>query len=490
MKLLELLSSLSFYKSSNSLKELDINSIQMDHRLLVEGDLFVCIKGYTVDGHDFAEKAIEKGAIAIISEKDMTLSVPVIIVSDASRALAMLATKFCNYPTEQLDLIGITGTNGKTTITYLLEKIFNVYKKKTGLIGTIQMKIGGEEYPINNTTPNALELQSIFKKMKDENVDQAIMEVSSHALDQGRVFGCDYDIAVFSNLSQDHLDYHKNMDDYLRAKSLLFAQLGNNYSDKKKFAVINEDDKASDVLKKSTSQQVITYGIEKEADITAIDVKLGITETTFSLNTPIGSIDIRSHLIGKFNVYNMLAATGAALAKDIPLITIKEALENVLGVHGRFEPVKVGQPFAVIVDYAHTPDSLENVLQTINGFAANNTCVVVGCGGDRDKLKRPLMAQIAAKHTDHVIFTSDNPRTEDPVAILTDMVEGLKSNKKNYEIIEDRQKAINKAINMAKADDVILIAGKGHETYQIIGKTKFEFDDSKVAEAAIVSKGM
>lgn len=489
MKLTHLLSCLPFYQTSSAVDNIDIKSIQMDDRKVNEGSLFVCIKGFTVDGHDYAKKAVNNGAVAVIAEKDLPLSVPVIVISDTTRALAMLASKFYNHPTHTLPLIGITGTNGKTTITYLLETIFEKHKKKTGLIGTIQMKIGEEVYPINNTTPDSLELQSDFKKMVDAGVEQAIMEVSSHALDQGRVFGCDYDIAIFTNLSQDHLDYHENMDDYLRAKSLLFSQLGNTYGSKDKFAVINEDEKASKLLKKSTAQHLVTYGINRHSDVMASSINLGITQTDFILNTPEGNVSISSKLIGKFNVYNMLAATAAALASNVPLDTIKVALESVSGIKGRFEPVLAKQHYAVIVDYAHTPDSLDNVLETIKGFAKQKIYVVVGCGGDRDQTKRPLMAQIAAKYADQAIFTSDNPRTEDPDKIVSDMIAGLNENVHNYKIIMDRSKAITDAINMAEKDDVILIAGKGHETYQQIGHTKYDFDDYKVAEEAIRNKG-
>lgn len=488
MQLTELLSCLSFYKTSMTIEDIKIHSIQMDDRKVGNGDLFVCIKGFTVDGHDYAEKAVKNGAIAIVAEKELPLSVPVIVVSDTTRALAMLSAKFFDNPTKKLPLIGVTGTNGKTTITYLLETIFNHYKKKTGLIGTIQMKIGKEAYPINNTTPDSLELQRNFKRMVDDGVEQAIMEVSSHALDQGRVLGCDYDIAVFTNLSQDHLDYHENMRDYLRAKSLLFAQLGNTYGPRGKYAVINEDENASDLLKRSTAQHVITYGLKNQSDVMAVNLQLGITASKFMLKTPKGEVNITSKLIGKFNIYNMLAATAVAMVSDVPLPVIKDALENMPGVHGRFEPVLAEQPYAVIIDYAHTPDSLDNVLETIKGFAKQKIYVVVGCGGDRDRTKRPLMAQIAVKYADQAIFTSDNPRTEDPQQIVDDMISGLSEETNNYEVIINRKQAINAAINMAKEDDVILIAGKGHETYQQIGHVKYDFDDSKVAEEAIKNK--
>ncbi|WP_164215375.1 UDP-N-acetylmuramoyl-L-alanyl-D-glutamate--2,6-diaminopimelate ligase [Virgibacillus sp. YIM 98842] len=489
MRLTALLSTIPFYEASSSIDHIEINTLEMDSRAVTEGSLFVCISGYTVDGHHFVEEAVSNGAVAIIAEKPVKADVPVISVSDTARTLSMLAVKFYHDPTKSLPLIGITGTNGKTTVTYLLETIFNYFERKTAVIGTIQMKIGKETYPVNNTTPDSLHLQRSFKKMLEEDVEQGIMEVSSHALDMGRVYGCDFDIAVFTNLSQDHLDYHKNIDDYLRAKSLLFSQLGNTYEEQaRKFAVINADDPASDLLKRSTAQHVITYGCKKQAQIMAKDIKLDASGTYFRMVTPAGDIEVNSNLIGNFNVYNMLAASGAAIASNIPLSVIKEALESIKGVSGRFESVGEGQHFSVIVDYAHTPDSLENVLQTAKGFAANKVYVIIGCGGDRDRTKRPLMAGVALKYADHAIFTSDNPRTEDPQAILDDMTAEIKSTEKNYEVIVDRKKAIHHAVQIAEKDDIILIAGKGHETYQQIGHTKYDFDDREIARQAIQVK--
>jgi len=489
MKLTEIISVIPFYKSTLALDNIEINTIEMDSRMVNQGNLFVCINGFTVDGHEFAQQAVERGAVAIVAEREVEASVPIIIVPDTSRVLAMIATKFYHDPTSQFPLIGVTGTNGKTTVTYLLEAIFNQFQKKTGVIGTIHLKIGDDAFPVKNTTPDALFLQQTFKKMVDQEVETGIMEVSSHALDLGRVYGSDFDIAVFTNLSQDHLDYHKDMEDYLRAKSLLFAQLGNVYDEERpKFAVINEDDPHSELLKRSTAQNVLTYGCREAAQVRATNIQLDVTYTNFTLSTPVGTIDINSRLIGMFNIYNMLAASSAAIAAKVPLNVIKSALEKLTGVDGRFEQVVAGQPFAAIVDYAHTPDSLENVLQTIKEFAKKNVYVVVGCGGDRDRTKRPLMANIAVKYADSAIFTSDNPRTEDPQIILEDMTEGL--TQKHYEVIENRKDAIYRAVELADKDDIILIAGKGHETYQQIDQTKYEFDDREVVKEAIINKGL
>ncbi|TRM12307.1 UDP-N-acetylmuramoyl-L-alanyl-D-glutamate--2,6-diaminopimelate ligase [Lentibacillus cibarius] len=486
MKLNSLLSVLPFYDTSETITDIDISHIEADSREVTAGSLFVCIEGYTVDGHDYINQAIANGAVAILAEKDVDTSVPVIRVANTSRAMAVVAAAFYDHPTKQFPLIGVTGTNGKTTTTYLLESILNEFDQKTGLIGTIQMKIGQNTYPVQNTTPDALFLQRTFQRMHAEHVDAAVMEVSSHALDLGRVHGCDFDIAVFTNLSQDHLDYHKDMNDYLHAKSLLFAQLGNTYDEtRKKFAVINDDDLAAATLKKSTAQHVITYGCQSSAQVRATDIHMEVTKTTFTMETPIGSIRINSSLIGKFNIYNMLAAGAAAICAGVPLSVIQRSLENMKGVSGRFEPVDGSGDFAVVVDYAHTPDSLENVLETINGFAENNVYVVVGCGGDRDKQKRPLMASIAMKYADRAIFTSDNPRTEDPNAILDDMTRDLSGT--GYDVIESRKEAISHAVSLAEKGDIVLIAGKGHETYQEINHTKYDFDDREVAKVAIKS---
>ncbi|GAA0334936.1 UDP-N-acetylmuramoyl-L-alanyl-D-glutamate--2,6-diaminopimelate ligase [Oceanobacillus sp. FSL W7-1293] len=492
MRLKELLDGIEFYQTSESIKDINIVNVEMDSRKVEPGSLFVCIEGYTVDGHNFLQQAIDKGAAAAVISRDVNVSgdIPLIRVRDTGRALAMLSAAYYDYPTTKFPLIGVTGTNGKTTTTYLLDTIFEKQGKKSGVIGSIQVKIGDETFPVNNTTPDALELNRIFHQMQKKETDQVIMEVSSHALDMGRVFGCDYDIGIFTNLSQDHLDYHKDMDDYLRAKSLLFAGLGNDYHQgKKKYAIINEDDASSDLLKRSTAQQVLTYSCKQDADIMAKNIMLSPAGVAFNLVTPVGTVHIKTGLIGMFNVYNMLAASGAAIASKVDLDVIKEALEDTKGVDGRFEPINEGQDFSVIVDFAHTPDSLENVLQTSREFAERKVYVVVGCGGDRDRTKRPLMADVAVKYADHALFTSDNPRTEDPVQILDDMTSHLTEEVATFEVIVDRTEAIKHAVKLAQKDDIILIAGKGHETYQIIGKKKFDFDDRQIAREAIKEKG-
>lgn len=477
----ELLSHLPDHKCNEEVNEVKIEQIDMDHRNLTKNSLFVCIKGYTVDGHQYAEQAVENGAVLIVAEKPLSVSVPVVVVPDTSRALAHLSSVFYDHPSKELKVIGVTGTNGKTSVTHMINEIHRYSKWKTALIGTIQMVIDNEEFPVKNTTPDALFLQQNLRKMKDRKVDLVTMEVSSHALDLGRVHGVDVDIAVFTNLSQDHLDYHETMEQYLFAKSLLFSQLGNVFDEQnQKYAIINQDDKHADFLIRSTAQPVITYGIEKKATFQAENIQLGANGVSFDMVTPQGTVKIESKLMGMFSVYNMLAATAASYASGIELNIIIEVLKQTTGVKGRFQPIDHKQSFGVIIDYAHTPDSLENVLDTINNFCKGEIYVVVGCGGDRDRKKRPLMAQAACKYADHAIFTSDNPRSEEPEAILEDMIKDIPND--NYHLEIDRKAAIKHAIAQAKDNDVILIAGKGHETYQIVGEKVIDFDDELVAK--------
>ncbi len=483
MKLHTLLSQLSPFISTAG-ENPEITSIENDNRKVKKGSLFICIKGYTVDGHDFAVAAEKNGAAAVLAERELPLGIPVIVVSDTKRALPILADYFYDHPTHNLQLIGITGTNGKTTITHLIEQILSDAGKQTGLIGTMYTKISGQIEETKNTTPESLTLQKRFKKMVDVHVESAIMEVSSHALVEGRVHGCDYDVAVFTNLTQDHLDFHKTMDEYKRAKGLLFSQLGNAYYDTRpKYAVLNADDPASKEYIQVTAAKVVTYGIDQESDFRAASIKMTASGTAFQLQSPFGVLPIDMKLMGKFSVYNVLAAIATSAVSGIAIDSIISSLENVKGVSGRFEAVDAGQDFTVIVDYAHTPDSLENALNTVRQFAKKRIFVVAGCGGDRDRTKRPLMAEIACRLATDPVFTSDNPRTEDPETIIQEMESGAKG--KTYKKIIDRKSAIEYVINEARAGDVILIAGKGHETYQQIGREFFDFDDRLVAKHAI-----
>ncbi|MGG0717804.1 UDP-N-acetylmuramoyl-L-alanyl-D-glutamate--2,6-diaminopimelate ligase [Robertmurraya massiliosenegalensis] len=483
MNLHTLLKSLHFINCEN-VDNPEIDSIENDNRKVVKGSLFICIKGYTVDGHDYAESAVQQGAVAVLAEKPLSLAVPVIVVESTKRAMAVLSDAFYGQPSHKLHMIGITGTNGKTTTSHLIEKILSDANQQTGLIGTMYTKIGSKQIETKNTTPESLTLQKTFKQMVEAGVQTAVMEVSSHALVEGRVHGTDFNVAVFTNLTQDHLDYHHTMDEYKRAKSLLFSQLGNTYHlHNPKFAVLNVDDEASQMFIESTSGHVLTYGIDKDANLRATNIQITSQGTEFELKSPFGIYKVTMSLIGKFSVYNALASIGAAICSGISIENAITSIQTIKGVAGRFELVDAGQDFTVIVDYAHTPDSLENVLKTIKEFAQNKTSVVVGCGGDRDRTKRPIMAKVACDYSDRSIFTSDNPRSEDPEQILKDMEAGVTG--QSFEVLVDRKKAIYHAIEMAEPGDVILIAGKGHETYQLIGAKVFDFDDREVAKEAI-----
>jgi len=461
-----------------------ITSIEQDSRSVQKGSLFICIKGFTVDGHDYAQAAEKNGAAAVISEKELNLSVPVIVVQNTKRAMAILADAFYKQPSKRFQLIGITGTNGKTTTSHLIEKILADSGLKTGLIGTMYSKIGDEKFEVKNTTPDSLTLQRLFKKMADYGVKSAVMEVSSHALDEGRTHGCDFDIAVFTNLTQDHLDYHKTMDEYKRAKGLLFAQLGSAFRhNPPKYAILNADDAATNAYIKATAAHILTYGIDQKADLNAQNIQMTAAGTSFEMESPLGRHKVSLRLVGKFSIYNVLAAIGAGIALGQDIDSIIASVESVQGVPGRFETVDAGQNFSVIVDYAHTPDSLENALKTVRQFAQKRIFVIVGCGGDRDRSKRPIMAKIACEFSTNPIFTSDNPRSEDPLQILKDMENGVKG--QTFITIPDRKTAIRAAVNEADEGDVILIAGKGHETYQIIGDQIYDFDDRLIAKEAI-----
>ncbi len=470
---------------------IEVNDIKVDSRKIEQGDLFICLPGFATDGHEYAQKAVDNGAVAIMCERELSVEVPQIIVKDARFAMAFLSDKFYNHPSSRLRVIGVTGTNGKTTTTFLIDKIITDQNHVTGLIGTIKMKIGSEVVNVKNTTPDAIDLHKNFDKMIKVGSEYVTMEVSSHALDIGRVRGVDYNIAVFTNLTQDHLDYHGTMEKYREAKGLLFSQLGNAYGKDIKYAVLNADDKASQYFNRITAAQVITYGIDSDADVRATNLSITEQGTSFTLKSFKGIIDINLKMIGKFSVYNSLAAITVALIENIALDEIKKSIEDITGVDGRFELVTLNQDFTVIVDYAHTPDGLENVLKTIKEFVKGKIYCVFGAGGDRDKTKRPLMGNIATTYSDIAIVTSDNPRTENPEQIIKDIVEGIEKNESenfSYTTINDRKKAIEFAINNAEKGDVVIIAGKGHETYQILNDKVIHFDDREVARNAIRSR--
>jgi UDP-N-acetylmuramoyl-L-alanyl-D-glutamate--2,6-diaminopimelate ligase len=470
-----------------------ITGIQTDSRKVHQGDLFICVPGHVADGHDFAAKAIQQGASALVTERKLELdpSVPQLVVKDARHAMAVLSSHFYGYASKEMKVLGVTGTNGKTTTTYLIEKILADQGFITGLMGTIQMKVGSVYTEMERTTQEAADLQKHFRSMREQGTDYCIMEVSSHALELGRVKGVHFRTGIFTNLTQDHLDYHKTMDKYKAAKGLLFSRLGNDFEadpEKRSFAVLNADDPASEILGKLTAAQVITYGIHNESDVRASQIQITAEGTQFLVSSFAGEAFFRMKLVGTFNVYNALGAIASTLAEGVPLEEIRNSLERIAVVDGRMEVVSEGQDFLVLVDYAHTPDGLENALSTIKEFAKGKIYTVFGCGGDRDRTKRPLMGEVTAKYSDYLFVTSDNPRTENPEAILQDILPGIQEAgypDDQFEMIVDRRTAIQKAIDRAGPGDVVLIAGKGHETYQDIMGIKHDFDDRLVAKAAI-----
>lgn len=467
--------------SQEHFTDFDVTTVTQDTRQVVPGAVFIAIVGANVDGHQFIPQAVEKGAKMIIAQESVETTVPVVYVKDTHRAMAFLADKFYGSPSQSMKMIGVTGTNGKTTVTHLIEEVFHDLGEGTGLIGTLYRKVNDEIYPTTNTTPDVLTNQKTLAEMRDADVKTVSMEVSSIALVQGRVWGINYDICVFTNFTEDHLAYHKTMSQYKLAKSLLFAQMGNTFTGKT--AVMNIDDPVGREFIDYTTSNILTYGIQHQADIYADHIKITIHGTEFDLHVFDQVKHVKTHLIGEFNVYNCLAAVGAAYAAGADLTEIVDSLSRVKGVKGRFQLVPSDTGVSVIVDYAHTPDGLLNVLETLNDFAEHDTYCIVGCGGDRDAQKRPQMAKIAVDNSTHAILTEDNPRTEDPKKIMDDMLAGIDPNQAT--VIFNRREAIQYAVNHAKPGDAIIIAGKGHEDYQIIGKTKHHFDDYEEAEKAL-----
>lgn len=483
MKLYKLIKNVEILEINGNM-DIDINNIHYDSREVTENSLFICIKGFNSDGHKYAESAYKKGAKAFLIQDDIHIETnenyTFIKVKDTRNAMATVASNFYNKPTNKLEVIGVTGTNGKTSITSLLKQILN-QKFKSGLIGTINIDDGEKEIISKNTTPESIDLQRYFNDMLKNNCKFCAMEVSSHSLALDRVGGINFSIGIFTNLTEDHLDFHKDLDDYRNAKEKLFykTSIAN---------IINIDDEYGKTILnniKGLNTPVYTYGINSKADFMASDIKLYPNGVSYKLKTPTYSEDIYVSVPGKFTVYNTLALISACYILNIEIDIVKEKLKNTPGVKGRFENIKNDEGLTVIVDYAHTPDALENVLNTVQEFVIGKIITVFGCGGDRDKTKRPIMGKIAQEKSDMSIITCDNPRTENPKLIIKDILEGIDENKYNYIVIEDRKKAIYKAIEMAEVGDVVMIAGKGHEDYQIIGTTKHHFDDKEIAYEAI-----
>lgn len=469
-------------------EDVEVSGISYNSKTTKKGDIFVCMTGEHSDGHDYAQMAVEKGAAAILAQRELELDVPILIVEDTALELGRLANIFYGFSSKELNLIGVTGTNGKTTVTHLIENIFEHAGKKCGLIGTLGQRLSSEAVytEAKHTTPQAPELQATLRKMSDNGLENVVMEVSSHSLEQHRVEGCEFNGAVFTNLTQDHLDYHITMTNYAKAKAKLFSLLKNPKEDR--FAVINlDDDYAMDMLSATPSDaEILAYSIYNEkADIIAQNINYSSAGAEFDCKTPYGMKRIHLQMTGEFSVYNALAALCAGILSKIDIDTCIEALEATPNVSGRFEVV-TKDPL-IIVDYAHTPDGLENVLRAARDLVKDGELICVfGCGGDRDTTKRPKMAQIADTLADKVIITSDNPRSEDPQQIITDILAGIKSLDGERIFVEiDRKEAIELAVKIAKPNDVVVVAGKGHEDYQILGDETIHFDDREEVRRAV-----
>lgn len=455
-------------------EDTDISSIEYDSRKIKRGSMFCCIVGALFDGHTFAEGAVKSGASALLVERELPLSVPQIVVKNARKAMAEMAAAFYGYPQREMMMLGVTGTNGKTTTTYMVKAIAEQAGRKVGVIGTIRNMIGSESIHTDRTTPESVDLFRLLRMMADAHVDLVVMEVSSHALEQYRVHGIKYDVGLFTNLTQDHLDYHKSFENYLQAKKILF------YNSKR--AVVNGDDPYASRIMDGLTIPITTFGIRDRADISASDIDITTDGVQFDLHTPEGDVLMRLPIPGLFSVFNAMGAAGMALAVGMKLGSVKDGLESLTSVSGRLEPVKTNKGFSVFVDYAHTPDALENVLKTVREFSKGRVICVFGCGGDRDRAKRPIMGEIAGRFSEFAVITSDNPRTESPMAIIESIEEGVKRSGTKYTVVENRKEAIRYALSLAKPTDIVLIAGKGHENYQEINGTKYHFDDKEIVE--------
>ncbi len=460
-------------------RDLEVSRLAYDDRDVVPGTLFFCVPGFTRDGHDFAPQAVEQGAVALVVQRPLDLGLPELQVPDVRAAMAPAAARFYGDPTATLQVTGITGTNGKTTTAFLMRTLLEAAGHRTGLLGTVKSVIGGGEHQVQRTTPEAIDLQRTFREMLSAGDVACAMEVSSHALALHRVDAIHFALALFTNLTQDHLDFHPTMWDYFDAKRRLFVELEPAQS------VINVDDRYGKQLA-AELPGAVTFALDHEAAYRAEDVRTGLEGSSFTMRLPDGArVDVRSPLRGRFNAYNVLGAFAAAGALELPVEVVLTAIQSAGQVPGRLEPVEEGQDFAVLVDYAHTPDSLENVLRAARGLTDHRVHVVFGCGGDRDRAKRPLMGEVAVRLADRVIVTSDNPRSEEPGAIIDEILRGSGS---DVEHNPDRREAIASAIAGARAGDVVVIAGKGHEQGQEFeGGRKVPFDDVTVARETLRS---
>jgi UDP-N-acetylmuramoyl-L-alanyl-D-glutamate--2,6-diaminopimelate ligase len=469
-----------------------VTGVEYDSRQVKPGDVFVAMKGETSDGNRFIEQAIAAGGVAVITDSDEPPGkVAWARVAHGRRALAVVSSSFYEHPAEKIAVTGITGTNGKSTTAFLLESILHAAGRKSALIGTIEYHVAGKVLPAPHTTPESLELQRLFRDEFQAGGSEAVMEVSSHALAQERTFGIPFDVAVFTNLTRDHLDYHRTMDEYFAAKRILFAGCG---TGPPRVAVLNVDDEHGLQLKKfsqGAGSDVITYAIAG-ADFHANKLEVSARGTCFQLITPDDVIPLASPLIGRVNVYNVLAATAAAYARGCSAEAIAAGIKLLARVPGRFERVDCAQPFTVIVDYAHTDDALRNLTALAREFVKHDggrVITVFGCGGDRDRSKRPLMGEAAGRGSDFVVLTSDNPRKENPLEIINDAVVGVQRSGVKYTIESDRRAAIRTALGAAQSRDIVLLAGKGHERVQIVGSASIPFDDRQVAAEVLNELG-
>lgn len=471
MKLQDLLKGVAVLESTAA-PDTEINEVRYDSRAVRPGDLFVAIRGYATDGHQYIGKALEQGAAAIVCE-EAPAGTPAVVVENARRALAEIAANRFGHPADSMTMLGVTGTNGKTTTTYLVKHMLEDTGRKVGLIGTNQNLIGDEVVETERTTPESYELHALFARMRDAGCTHVIMEVSSHSLVLDRVHGIHFAVGAFTNLTQDHLDFHKTMEEYRKAKALLFT-----ISDK---GVINLDDPAAGAMLADAKCPCLTFSCEKDAaDLTAKNLKLHADGVEFVAATKGDLARVKLPIPGHFSAENALTALGIVLQLGMPLADAAKSLATATGVKGRVEVVPTDTDYTVLIDYAHSPDGVENVLRAVRGFARGRVVALFGCGGDRDRTKRPKMGKIAADLADFCIVTSDNPRTEDPKAIIDDILEGMKGTKTPMQVIVDRPEAIHWALAHAKKDDIIVLMGKGHETYQEVNHVKHHMDEREI----------
>ncbi len=482
MKLSELLKDIRVV-SLTATTDPEITGIAYSSKLVEPGNIFIALKGQRADGHDFLPEALERGAAVIVSERPRHTEIdrPWVQVLEAREAMALLAANFYDHPSSRLKVVGITGTKGKTTITYILEEILNAAGFRPGVVGTVEYRWAGRQFSAERTTPEAPDIQKFLRQMVEEGVSHCLMEVSSHSLELKRVWGIGFDVAVFTNLSGEHLDYHQTMENYFEAKKKLFF-----LNHKRQASVVNIDDPWGERLLSELPMQTISFGFKPEAVVRAEKFTISQERMTATVSSPLGQLTFTSSLIGKHNLYNFLAAISAALVLSIPVPDIIKGIPSVKRIPGRFENVPNGLGIKVIVDYAHTDGALENLLQAVRSLNPRKVILVFGCGGDRDRLKRPRMGEVAARLADWTIITSDNPRSEDPEQIIAEIEEGFRRlGNHNYEKIVDRRRAIEAALVMARKGDWVVVAGKGHENYQVFKDRTVPFSDVETAREII-----